>query len=443
MSRRSLSALVTILAVVALMWAAVPVTAQTPPQGATRPYSARLADPSGQPVTDGQYDFVFSLYGSEKDQLSLWTELRTGVPLKSGNLNLALGQSVPIPNDVLARPELWLSVSVRGPKEADFTSLEPRQRFVPSGAGPGATGPSALTCPHSHFTDSWTGANSEFGLLLENTSTGDGLRAYSKSTVWNYAAVFGANNATTGYGTGVYGYSLKGVGMRAGSDNGDGLEATTEAAGKSAVYAHSVAGYGVTARSANAFGLQVGGGGDGNSYDNVGDILLEGARGEVFATGSELILNSNGLITLHFDKAVFSVNELGNTFASGTKSAVVETADYGQRLLYTIESPEVWFEDIGRAQLVAGAATVQLDPVFAQTANLAIDYHVFVTPVCKEPAVLFVSGQSATAFTVQGVTMGNQPSNCAFDYRVAAKRLGYEGVRLAVADPIGNPADRR
>jgi hypothetical protein len=51
----------------------------------------------------------------------------------------------------------------------------------------------------------------------------------------------------------------------------------------------------------------------------------------------------------------------------------------------------------------------------------------------QEPALLYVTAKRATGFTVRGVTLDGQPAECAFDYRVAAKRLGYEDVRLEEA----------
>jgi hypothetical protein len=62
-----------------------------------------------------------------------------------------------------------------------------------------------------------------------------------------------------------------------------------------------------------------------------------------------------------------------------------------------------------------------------------VDYHVFVTPLCQEPVLLYVTAKRATGFTVRGGTLDGQPAECAFDYRVAAKRLGYEDVRLEEA----------
>jgi hypothetical protein len=113
-----------------------------------------------------------------------------------------------------------------------------------------------------------------------------------------------------------------------------------------------------------------------------------------------------------------------------------------ERSLYAVESPEVWFEDFGTGQLVNGQATVTIEPTFAQTVNLGEAYHVFVTPLSGEPVLLFVSEKTTTAFTVRGVTLEGQPAEVSFDYRIVAKRLGYEELRLEpveMAYPDGGP----
>ncbi len=466
--------------------AAAPPIGPTAPQSTTIPYAGLLNNAAGQPVADGIYAFTFSLYDAPDGGNLLWTGVQTDVTVQNGSFSAALGGESGLPAAVLDRKECWLAVSVRGPSETGFTLLEPRQRLQTDGP----TAVDALTCPHNHFTDYWYGSNSGYGLEVSNSGTGDGIRVYSGATAYNYAAVFAVNTASTGYGTGVYGASAKGVGVYATSTSGDGLEATTAASGKSAVYAHSTAGNGVYAvsgtgrgvfaastsgdgleaastaagksavyahstdgngvvgRSTNGFGMRAGGN-DSDISDQLGDLYLEGGYGELLAGGHldlasnnyiwfDLDQDNNGNVALEVyngtDNMVFSVGENGNTWASGTKSALVQTADYGPRLLYSLESPEVWFEEIGAARLVKGTATVAFDPIFAETANLETGYHVFVTPTCDEPAVLFVSDKTAAGFTVQGVTLDNQPSSCAFDYRVVAKRLGYEDVRLAPVD---------
>ncbi|NTU65999.1 MAG: hypothetical protein HGB05_21990, partial [Chloroflexi bacterium] len=202
--RQSIFVAMAILMVMALLLTVSVALAQANPSSVTVPYSSRLTDEAGQPL-DGVYAFQFALHDAETGGHLLWAETHATVTVKNGDFALVLGEVQPIPKEVSSRKDSWLAVSVRGPQDKDFTLLEPRLHFNAPAS------PSALTCPHNHFTDSWPGANTEYGLLLENTSTGDGLRAYSRATAWNYAAVFGANVAPTGYGTGVYGYSSKGV----------------------------------------------------------------------------------------------------------------------------------------------------------------------------------------------------------------------------------------
>jgi hypothetical protein len=57
---------------------------------------------------------------------------------------------------------------------------------------------------------------------------------------------------------------------------------------------------------------------------------------------------------------------LGDLRASGQKAAVVPFPDGSQRLLYCMESPELWFEDFGSAKLARGRAVVKLDTNFAK-----------------------------------------------------------------------------
>jgi hypothetical protein len=112
-----------------------------------------------------------------------------------------------------------------------------------------------------------------------------------------------------------------------------------------------------------------------------------------------------------------------------TKSAIVNTTSYGDRKLYAVESPGNWFEDFGSGQLQHGKATVAIDPIFAQTVNLTETYHVFLTPLGD--CVLYVSGKTPSSFTIRA--SGGGACDIAFDYRIIAKRLGFENVRLEPA----------
>ena len=90
----------------------------------------------------------------------------------------------------------------------------------------------------------------------------------------------------------------------------------------------------------------------------------------------------------------------------------------GQRqvALYAVESPQNWFEDFGSGQLASGAATVALDPAFAETVN-ASDYHVFLTPEddCRG---LYVDHKTAGRFEVH--ELGGGQSSVPFSYRIVA-----------------------
>jgi hypothetical protein len=50
----------------------------------------------------------------------------------------------------------------------------------------------------------------------------------------------------------------------------------------------------------------------------------------------------------------------------GTKAAAVPFPDGTQRVLYCVESPELWFEDFGTAKLKRGRTVVKLDEDFAK-----------------------------------------------------------------------------
>jgi hypothetical protein len=126
----------------------------------------------------------------------------------------------------------------------------------------------------------------------------------------------------------------------------------------------------------------------------------------------------------------YGVYYVGGLAGTGTKSAIVDTKDYGWRTLYAVESPQNWFEDFGQATLIAGEAVVPIEPIFAQTVNLGDGYHVFLTPIgdCS----VYLADKSDTAFTVRA----HEGNACeiSFEYRIIAPRLDYEDLRLKEAE---------
>ena len=117
----------------------------------------------------------------------------------------------------------------------------------------------------------------------------------------------------------------------------------------------------------------------------------------------------------------------GDLICTGSKSAAVPVEGNRMVRLYAVEAADNWFEDAGSGQLANGSATIALDQVFAQTVNGDVDYHVFITPN-GECEGLYVIHKSAQGFEVHELRGGH--SNIAFDYRIMARRRGFENTRM-------------
>jgi hypothetical protein len=132
----------------------------------------------------------------------------------------------------------------------------------------------------------------------------------------------------------------------------------------------------------------------------------------------------------------------GNFIATnGTKNAGVKIDEGDWRLLYAQESPEVWFEDVGRGRLQNGKARIELEPVFLKTVTVderhPMEIFVQLRGDCKGVYVL----AGSTSFDV--IELQGGTSNADFTYRVMAKRKGYEDTRLKRMEPGTTPDDHR
>ncbi|OQA17219.1 MAG: hypothetical protein BWY63_02480 [Chloroflexi bacterium ADurb.Bin360] len=334
------------------------------------------------------------------------------------------------------------------------------------------------------------------------TGPNQGVYGDTTGTSQTDSGVYGGAFATTGSAKGGYFFSRKGIGVYGNSetvegvygesDNHDGVTGRSVIAGRSGVFGFSVNGNGVSAGSTKAHGVNAwssattgaahgvygtttspGGAGVyginsstgagvagfrsgyspadqtifwlpagqfGGDNGVVGFSKTEGGRGVVGwnkATAGAWSIGIQGVTESPDGWAGYFFTSNGNgvsittpvgksglVVAGGSKSAAVATDD-GARLLYSEEATEVWFADYGFGKLENGKAVITIDPLFAQTVALEEPYHVFVQ--AYGDAELYVSARTATSFEVHA---REGDGAVEFSYRIVAKRLGFEDARL-------------
>jgi len=118
----------------------------------------------------------------------------------------------------------------------------------------------------------------------------------------------------------------------------------------------------------------------------------------------------------------------GDLTCTGQVKTLASTSNGARKVeTYGMQSPENWMEDFGSGAIKNGVAIVTIDPAFAETANTGNGYHVFLTPNGDSKG-LYVVARTATSFEVR--ESGSGTSSISFDYRIVAKRRGYEAQRL-------------
>ena len=251
-----------------------------------------------------------------------------------------------------------------------------------------------------------------------------------------------------GEGTGVSGHSTSHTGVLGSSSSGYGVHGdSTDSRGVYGTSDNDVGVYGYTGsdESSGVVGVQegysvadLGGywkpGGFFGGENGVVAVTKEGGGYGVYGWDQSssggwagVFVSSNG----HGAWISAPSGHSGLIVAGGSKNAVVPTSE-GDRLLYTQESTEVWFSDYGFGQLLDGAATVEIDPLFAETVNLEQPYHVFLQVYGN--AEIYVSERAESQFEV---TLRDGDPSVEFSYCIMATRLDFEGVRLEPAPRVG------
>jgi hypothetical protein len=239
-------------------------------------------------------------------------------------------------------------------------------------------------------------------------------------------AVAGFEDGTTQEDLGVWGYSDSPAGFGVYGEQVESSSSTYLYDGQSGVWGDSSASVGVNGTSDSADGV-VGFTADTSGGGYAGGLFINNSTATTLPTLYAYDPSTGGLCT---------ATTGGDFNCGGALGAVVEN---GSRkvALSAIEAPENWFEDAGSAHLSNGEAVVNLESVFGQTVNSEVDYHVFLTPNgdCKG---LYVAQKSASSFVVR--ELGGGTSSVVFDYRIMAKRKGYEQIRLPDRTKLMTPA---
>lgn len=231
------------------------------------------------------------------------------------------------------------------------------------------------------------------------------------ATSANGPGVVGVSEARRGLNPGVYGYAGDNIGVLGQSETGVGVYGSTGSRVAPGVVGESdhftaVQGvsYATDPQTAGVYGYSYSSNGVyGYSHDSVGVLGVTrsfGGLGGLFA---------GGLVCMW-----------------GPKAAAVPHRDGSMRLLYSMESPESWFEDFGRARLIRGRARVTLARDFAAVVRTA-DYHVFLTPQ-GDSRGLYVRRKTRTGFEVREQQGGTH--SLAFSYRVVARRKDIKAPRF-------------
>jgi hypothetical protein len=290
--------------------------------------------------------------------------------------------------------------------------------------------------------NSATTGTGAIAVLAQSTSTAGGIAMVGQTAGEDYyyltngavgveggtnspagTGMWGLNTASTGLAMGVYGYtgSATGTGVY-----GQSVKASAEgAATDGGFYPMGVWGDTGEQYGFGAFGSAddgwafVGYNKSPSGFSTVwfeNDETNDSSAQVLFAYGSGFGGECNSTVS-------------GNFSCSGSFEEVTPVGGGARKVaLNAIHTPESWFEDAGSGQLSGGEAVVSIESVFGETINTGVEYHVFLTPNgdCKG---LYVAQKSAGSFVVK--ELGGGTSNIAFDYRIMAKRKGFEQVRLA------------
>ncbi|GAA2952954.1 hypothetical protein FC48_GL000980 [Ligilactobacillus murinus DSM 20452 = NBRC 14221] len=153
-------------------------------------------------------------------------------------------------------------------------------------------------------------------------------------------------------------------------------------------------------------------------------------RGSDRERGQNVSISGNGVYIHPLGETMIGnggLTVLGRLGVQGAKNSIVDTSQ-GKTAINAYETAEYYFGDIAKANTgTSKRVKIMIDPLFLETINTDIDYHVFVSSYSNGYA--WVSEMARDYFVIES----NVP-NLSVSYEIKAKRKQYENVRLDKVD---------
>lgn len=390
-------------------------------------YQGYLED-NGQPV-NGVYTIEFSIWTSYTGGTCCWVRL-DDVVIINGRFSIVLGTGAPIPSSCFTGgTERWLQIMIGG------TPLTPRTKLTSGGYSyvseqadnatkwadniwgnlyPNANATQiqgeavSSSQPSTNQVLKWSGSQWAPG----EDQTGTGYWTYSSNILYPNSTEWRVSIGTNSPPGGPKFYVVSGTGDVAvkgiepgGGSGGAGIQGECNSPYSCGVIGDGTSG-GTAGVLGNASGADYGVYGQGSSGG------LAGVCGE-----------DNG--------AEYGVYYMGGIGGTDKRATLIRTSE-GPTEMYAMESPEIWFEDVGEGQFVNGRCYVELDLSFLESVTIndrhAMKVFIQLNDDCNGTYVK----RGKTGFEV--IELNNGRNNASFTYRVLAKRKGYETQRMEVVE---------